>query len=101
MLVITSLTNVTIESSVFIRNSADQGACVIHIADASQLLERECVYEKNVAVLGGVVPIDQDSLFYDGQSLYYDNRAEAGGALYAIRSQLLFADITFSYNRRH
>ena len=51
MLVITLLTNVTIESSVFIRNSADRGG-VIHIADASELLERECVYEKNVAVLG-------------------------------------------------
>ena len=98
VLIIILLTNVTIESSMFLRNSADRGG-VIHIADASELFERECMYEKNMAVLGGVASIDQDSLFYDGQNLYYDNRAEAGGALYAIRSQLLFADIAFSYNQ--
>ena len=53
VLIIILLTNVTIESSMFLRNSADRGG-VIHIADASQLLERECMYEKNMAVLGGV-----------------------------------------------
>ena len=102
VLYISLLTNVTIESSKFLMNSATHQGGVMYIADTSVITGRDCVYENNLVELaGGVASIDQSSRFYDHRGQFYNNRATlgAGGVLYAISSQLILVDSVFSHNQ--
>ena len=73
----------------------------MHLIQASTLRSTRSVYKKNSAKQsGGVVSLDQEShLLYDNHSLFIDNRATIGGAVYAVRSGLAFIDSVFSHNR--
>ena len=99
-LAIIILSNVTIESSKFLTNSAHFGG-VMQIAVESEIAERNCIYENNLAQkAGGVVSLDQSSLFHDRHGQFYNNSAlAAGGVFYAIRSKLTLIHSLFSYNQ--
>ena len=87
-LTVAILSNVTINSSIFLMNSANIGV-LKYIAIESRITGRECVYKNNTANLaGGVMAMDQLSLFYDHQSQFYNNKAKLGGVMYAVRSEL-------------
>ena len=98
-LIIAILSNVTINSSIFLMNSANKGG-VLYIAIESQITGRECVYKNNTANLaGGVMAMDQLSLFYDHQSQFYNNKAKLGGVMYAVRSGLALSNSIFFDNQ--
>ena len=99
-LAIIILSNVTIESSRFLTNSAHFGG-VMQIAVESEIAERNCIYENNLAEkAGGVVSLDQSSLFYDHHGQFFNNSAlAAGGVFYAVRSKLTLSHSFISYNQ--
>ena len=98
-IIIATLSNVTIESSKFLNNNADQGG-VMYIGIISNVTGRDCVYKNNLAKFsGGVVSMDQSSLFHDHHGQFFHNQAKTGGAFHAIRSELTLSDSVFSFNQ--
>ena len=98
-IIIAILSNVTIESSEFLSNIADQGGAM-YIGIISNVTGRECVYKNNLARFsGGVVSMDQSSLFHDHHCQFFHNRAKTDGAFHAIRSELTLDDSVFSFNK--
>ena len=95
-IIIATLSNVTIESSQFLNNIADQGGAM-YIGIISDITGRECVYLAKFS--GGVVSMDQSSLFHDHHGQFFHNRAKTGGAFHAIRSELTLDDSVFSFNQ--
>ena len=76
--------SVTIDSSVFINNSANQGG-VMYAMQITVIIVRKSVFRNNSAKLsGGVLSMDQTSLLYDYHGRFLYNRATTGGVLYVI-----------------
>ncbi len=58
------------------------------------------MYKNNTSNLaGGIMAMDQLSLFYDHQSQFYNNKTKLGGVMYAVRSELARSNSTFFDNQ--
>lgn len=94
-----AMSNVSIEKSTFMDNSATQGGALQ--VSISSVLVTKSIYRNNQALLnGGAVASDQSSHFSDDHSVYINNRAKAnGGVLYIVRSEVTLNYTEYSTNR--
>ena len=91
--------NVTINTSIFLKNRANQGG-VMHAIQLSVILLRWNTFSNNSANFsGGVLSIDQTCQVDDYHGLFIYNRATTGGVMYAIRSSITLEDSMLSYNQ--